>query len=490
SSWDPNSDGVFAAWGKPGVENDTGIDMYPDVALGRLACVSVTEVRTVVKKIITYETTTYGLEWFKKMTVISGDGFLDQKDLNIQWDTNALPTGIYTIYAQSSNPSAEYGPIETINITVDKTKETNLTFNHDDNLRIHSYPGLPMAEIVTVTEGNILGNTDYTYTPGENEAYCNEFYFWANMSYLSGVLTIRGKSYDPKPYGILSSIHVWIKNSADALVFEDWRNNTEMYYEGEDATGEQALLGRGGALYYMPADFQRNIIWASNGLFKGEQDVIDAWTEGAGFMFISGHGSPNVWADHYPGVPGNRAYGSITGLEVCTIRPYPPFFTLPLYPMDTIRNEEKLPIAVIGGCHNSMFNVSMVYGFLDGMIYLLPNFPKLSMWCYGTLVPETFSWRLVRNPHGGAIATMGNTGLGYGMPGIDLTTGGGDSWITIEFFKQYGTEGLDVLGQAYQQTLTNYVNTFDMTDLASGHPKSVQQWVLLGDPSLKIGGYE
>jgi hypothetical protein len=112
------------------------------------------------------------------------------------------------------------------------------------------------------------------------------------------------------------------------------------------------------------------------------------------------------------------------------------------------------------------------------------------MWCYGTLVPEAFSWRLVRNPHGGAIATMGNTGLGYGMPGIDLTTGGGDSWITIEFFKQYGTEGLDVLGQAYQQTLTNYVNTFDMTDLASGHPKSVQQWVLLGDPSLKIGGYE
>jgi len=490
SSWDPTGDGTFAAWGKPGVENDTGIDMYPDVALGRLACVSVSEVRTVVKKIITYETTTYGSEWFKKMTVISGDGFLDQEDLNFQWDTNALPTGTYTIYAQSSNPSAEYGPIETINVTVDKTKETNLTFNHDDNLRIHEYPGLPVAEIVTVSEGNILGNTDFSYTPGENEAYCNWFFFWANMSYLSGVLTIRGKSYDPKPYGNLSSIHVWIKNDADTIVFEDWRNDTEMYYEGEYTTGEQALLGRGGALYYMPAEFQRDIIWASNGLFKGEQDVIDAWTEGAGFMFISGHGSPNVWADHAPGVPGNRQYGSIDGLQVTTIRPYPPFFTLPLYPMDTIRNEERLPVTVIGGCHNSQFNVSMIYGLLDGMIYLLPNFPKLHMWCYGSLVPEAFSWRLVRNPHGGSIATIGNTGLGYGMPGVDLTTGGGDGWITIEFFKQYGSDGLDVLGQAYQQTLTSYVNTFDMTDLAAGHPKSVQQWVLLGDPSLKIGGYE
>ena len=151
-------------------------------------------------------------------------------------------------------------------------------------------------------------------SPTDGEAYCNEFYFWANMSYLDGVLTIRGKSYDPKPYGNLSSIHVWIKNSADDIVFEDWRNNTEMYYEGEYTTGEQALLGRGGALYYMPEEFERDIIWASNGKFTGQQDVIDAWNEGAGFMFLSGHGSPNVWADHYPGVPGNRQYGSITGL--------------------------------------------------------------------------------------------------------------------------------------------------------------------------------
>jgi len=126
---------VFAAWGKPGVENDTGIDMYPDVALGRLACTNVFEVRTVVKKIITYETTTFGADWFKKMTVVSGDGFLDQEDLNFQWDTSTLSNGEYTIYAQSNNPSEEYGPIETINVTIDDTKATTLTFNHDDHLR-------------------------------------------------------------------------------------------------------------------------------------------------------------------------------------------------------------------------------------------------------------------------------------------------------------------------------------------------------------------
>jgi hypothetical protein len=84
---------------------------------------------------------------------------------------------------------------------------------------------------------------------------------------------------------------------------------------------------------------------------------------------------------------------------------------------------------------------------------------------------------------------MGNTGLGYGMPGIDLTTGGGDGWITTEFFRQYGAEGLHVLGQAYQQTQTSYISTFDMTNLGAGHQKSVQEWVLFGDPTLKIGGY-
>jgi Peptidase family C25 len=490
SSWDPNNDGVFSAWNKPGVENDTGIDLSPDVAIGRLACTSVSEVKTIVNKIITYETTTYGAEWFKKMTVISGDGFLDQQDLNITWDTTGLPTGAYTIHDQSSNPSAEYGPIETINITVDKTKETNLTFNHDDNLRIHSYPGLPIAEIVTVSEGNVLGNTDFTYVPTEKEAYCNEFYHWANMSYLSGVLTIRGKSYDPKPYGNLSSIHVWITNSTDQIVFQDWRNNTEMYYEGEYATGEKVLLGRGGALYYMPEEFERDIIWASNGKFTGSQDVIDAWNEGAGFMFLSGHGSPNVWADHYPGVPGGRTTGQVSGLQVTTLKPYAPYFSIPLFPMDTLKNGEKLPIAVIGGCHNSEFNISMMYGLLDAMMYILPNFPKFRMWTYGAPVPECFSWRMVRDPNGGAIASIGNTGLGYGMPGIDLTTGGGDSWVTIEIFKQYGSDGIDILGQAHQLTLSTYVNTFDMTDMQAGHVKSVQQWALLGDPTLKIGGYQ
>ena len=111
------------------------------------------------------------------------------------------------------------------------------------------------------------------------------------------------------------------------------------------------------------------------------------------------------------------------------------------------------------------------------------------MWTYGQPVPECFSWRFVSRPNGGTIASIGNTGLGYGMPGKECTSGGGDAWVTIEFFRQYGTENQEILGNAHTQTLANYVNSFDMSDLEAGHTKTVTQWALLGDPSLKIGGY-
>jgi len=491
ADWDPNGDGIMAAWNKPGVANDTGLDLYPDVAVGRLACRNIQEVETVVNKIIIYEQDGTD-DWFNRMTVVSGDGFLDQVDLSIKWDTSNLPDGEYTIYAQSNNPQDVYGPIDIINVTVDKSSPTHITFNHDDNLKAAlrtGYPAPPIAEICTVSEDDILGNTDYFYEPTENLAYLNWFNGWANIDYTDEVLTIRGKSYDPQPYGNITDIHVWITNSEDDIVFETWRNDTEMYYEGEYAVGNQAVNGRGGALYYMPENIEANVVFASNGRFTGMESVITELNKGSGFLFMSGHGSPNSWGDHYPGVPGNRDDASLTGLVVTQLKPWFPYLGLPIYPIDSLRNGDKLPIAVIGGCHNSQFNVSMVPCVFHVLTYFIPFLNDNFMWSYGVPVPECFSWRLVRAEGGGAIASFGNTGLGYGVPGQDCTTGGGDAWITIEIFRQYGKEGKDILGDAVYQTQTHYVNSFDMTDLGAGHTKTVQQWQFMGDPSLKIGGY-
>ncbi len=500
--WDSNGNGIYAEWPYEDGPPEDILDLYPDVAVGRLACRNTQEVEDVVNKIIRYETLAYNSEWFNRMIAISGDGFLDQEDLDIQWDTNGFPNGGYTIYAQSTSDESESGPIDVIHVTLDRTAETDLSFNHDDHLNPalqSGYPAPPIAEIVSLSEGDVLGNTDFTYTPTGGEAYCNDLFWWANVSYVDGVLHIRGKSYDPKPYGNITHIKVWVENSEGETIFTDYRNNTETYYEGEWVTGEKVLHGRGGALYYMPEHFEKEIVWTSNGRFSDQSDVIEEFSKGFGFAFFSGHGSPGWWGDHLPGIPGNRRYAQVGGLAVSQIQAYFPFISSPFLPMEQLSNTDKLPVVVVGGCHNSMFSVSLIPTFLEFFFTYLLGIP-LYMHTYGQAIPECWSWYMVKLPETGAIATIGNTGYGWGWEGEWCTVGAGDGWITSEFFRQYGEKGHDVLGTTYTQTITSYVATFKEFTLPEcwWYPdlgwdcideKTVQQWALLGDPSLKLGGY-
>ena len=196
-------------------------------------------------------------------------------------------------------------------------------------------------------------------------------------------------------------------------------------------------------------------------------------TAGAGFLLFEGHGNPGSWNTHWPGIfnwedtPG--------GIQVSG------FYAL--------KNEKKLPICVIGGCHNSMFNVTLMGTTLD----------RPSMWTYGMPVPECFAWWLVRLSQGGTIASFGNTGLGYGRVGEhgDIDGDGINQPDTIEalggyqirLFFQTFDEGKDILGEVWGGATKKYLDTFpgmdDQTDA-----KTVEQWPILGDPSLKIGGYQ
>ena len=59
----------------------------------------------------------------------------------------------------------------------------------------------------------------------------------------------------------------------------------------------------------------------------------------------------------------------------------------------------------------------------------------------------------------------------------------------------YAQEGKDILGETHAATITNYLTKFPIdwnVEIGSDIQidcKTVQEWVLLGDPSLKIGGY-
>jgi hypothetical protein len=238
------------------------------------------------------------------------------------------------------------------------------------------------------------------------------------------------------------------------------------FYEGEE---ENKL-----ALEYLGDGFEGVKLWTSTENFTESQDVIDGISAGGGFLFFDGHGNPMSWSTH---PPQNESIW-IDGLSVSQ--------------MPDLSNGEKLPICVCGGCHNGQFNVSLL-NILKGLI---KERLKYFEWTFflGEWTPECWAWKLMSIKNGGSIATMAYTGLDWFATG----NGNGDElpdcvqylsgYTNTQFFKNYGVNNMTILGQAHTQALIDYLNAFPpMQDKLDC--KTVQEFVLLGDPSLQIGGY-
>jgi hypothetical protein len=156
--------------------------------------------------------------------------------------------------------------------------------------------------------------------------------------------------------------------------------------------------------------------------------------------------------------------------------------------MPFLSNGGKLPVCIVGGCHNSLINITLMSSIKK----------ETFTFVYGSPCPECWSEWLTRKIGGGTIATMGNTGFGYGTIGNvgDIDGDGINDPDCVEalggyqervFYKAYD-EGKTILGETWAGAQTYYQDTFpgmaDQTDA-----KTLQQWLLIGDPSLKIGGY-
>jgi hypothetical protein len=72
-SWDSDGDGTFGEY------DEDMVDFFPDVYLGRLACINEEQVITCVHKLINFELNKgYSQEWFERFVVVAGDDFPDQ----------------------------------------------------------------------------------------------------------------------------------------------------------------------------------------------------------------------------------------------------------------------------------------------------------------------------------------------------------------------------------------------------------------------------
>jgi hypothetical protein len=237
-------------------------------------------------------------------------------------------------------------------------------------------------------------------------------------------------------------------------------------------------------------------LWTSLETLTGQPDVEREINNGVGLIHMAGHANPSVLVTNKP-----KGGGKVTILHMHYMPLITAFWALifqgkgiigaieslmqPRNPQLT--NGEMLPIIVIGGCHNSQFNVTsrniFKYGFTRS-------------YGYGIHAPSCFSWYLMTIQNGGAIATMGNTGLGMGLPGYAYTEGL-DGWLFPRFFYHYGTNGTEMVGETYSAAITDYVNEFDINEIETPSEEDgpgamrqmVEQWELFADPSLKIGGY-
>jgi hypothetical protein len=264
-------------------------------------------------------------------------------------------------------------------------------------------------------------------------------------------------TYETTAYGA-----EWFKTFV-GVAGDTYPDLSDPYYEGEMATNAsfQQLESLG---------FTASMIWTSNGRFSDANSVIAEISKGCGFVHFSGHGNVLAWSTH-----PSRNESWVNGPTA--------------FDMKKMSNRDQQPIVIVGGCHNAQFNTSlsnMLTGVLeDGLSYFKSTRPFGAFWSY-TWIPRCWSWAMASQTRGGAIAVIANTGLGYGEPGEQTLTQRGRhlEWL---FFKAY-SDGKVNLGETHGIDLVYYMNEHppmvDQTDC-----KIVQEWALLGDPSLLIGGY-
>ncbi len=241
----------------------------------------------------------------------------------------------------------------------------------------------------------------------------------------------------------------------------------DQYNEGEE---ENKL-----ALSYMQ-DFNGIRCWTSDGSFTGPDDVKNAISQGCGFVFFDGHANPASWSTHPPGDEETW----ITGLTV--------------FDMPDLSNAHKFPVCVVGGCHIAQFDVSPYNMIRDIIAYgPLGYFVRSPFQFYHMeWVPRCWSWQLASMKQGGSIATLGFTGLDWFAVGDDDHDGIPDctqqfsGFMNTHFFKNYGVHNITILGQVHAQTVKDYINTHPPMNFELDC-KTVEEFVLLGDPSLILG---
>jgi hypothetical protein len=198
----------------------------------------------------------------------------------------------------------------------------------------------------------------------------------------------------------------------------------------------------------------------TSGLVPDSDGIAAAFNQGAGFVDFEGHGSPARWDTiWFDGTYPEDWCGGI-GIDKFI----------------KIKNAEKLPVVIVGGCHNAMYNVTTFAAMIDkdGSSYFGYGYPVPACFCYGLLLKPLAG--------GGAIASTGCTGYGMGYVGIPVSL---SAELEVNFFSNIGN-GTTTFGQSHSQSIQKFISE---EEIAQTEAFIITNWAALGDPSLRFGGY-
>lgn len=179
--------------------------------------------------------------------------------------------------------------------------------------------------------------------------------------------------------------------------------------------------------------------------------------EGCGFFEMSDHGGYDGWG-YAPGasVTNSMAFG--------------------------LSNGYKLPVVVLDACLTHGFDNDNATGDPEsfdpvfGYSYYPPGSSRVWRDCLG----EQFH----KAPDGGAVATYGCTRVGYGAYGSSYSTRN-SGYINLHIHEAYD-DGYDMAGEMLAKAMGDYMG--GPGPGGSSSFKTLTEYVLLGDPTLTVGG--
>ncbi len=199
--------------------------------------------------------------------------------------------------------------------------------------------------------------------------------------------------------------------------------------------------------------FTPTVIWMSKGNFN-RRTISNAITDGASFVDYSGHGF-EFGMGTYPTVGMKMKY----------------YYSA--YIKDT-KNGYKLPVIFFDACLTAKIDY-VLQDLLDYRAYTVFNTLAQILGINTSKRRPCYAWAFISHEGGGAIATIGATRTAFG--GIEEGAGK----MSIEFFGSYGTS--QYLGEMITQMQNGYIQDCPDDDF------TLEEFILLGDPSLRIGGY-